>query len=288
MGYQEEIDNINQRLADMDYVQARMAEQGIGLGEYDLDSLASLRAKERIKEEEIAKTQEAANQQGIINLQGTSPQEPPVVSITSKPQEQAIVNIDDLKKGTAVIGGEIAAKDIKVKEDPLASKDYIEKRYSGGGIFRAGKAGQQLSDIYEKRGTAKKSLYTPAEIYARQNEKNEDLDLSYGEVFPYQQEMGEDFPQLKEYQSKYPFKKVRQVTYKSNLIDGKPVMTLEPVYDMEQVVIAAPKQSEFVGDINYLSKHRKALEKYFDKKGIPDWEKYLKKPEIAREVYDVK
>lgn len=67
MGYQEEIDRIDQRLADMDYVQAAMTEQGVSLGEYDLDSMASLRARERGKEEELAKQ---AEQEVMLQSEG--------------------------------------------------------------------------------------------------------------------------------------------------------------------------------------------------------------------------
>lgn len=137
MGYQEEIDKIDQRLADMDYVQAKMTEQGISSGEYDLDSLASLRARERVKEEEALKAQEAELQnmrdqrmltEPLIGGDSFTPDDPPSRGLTRaaiKKEPTIIKTLDDEFK-VPVENRPKSRENIPLSTMPLGKKEALE------------------------------------------------------------------------------------------------------------------------------------------------------------------
>lgn len=260
-----ELERIEQEISDMKKAESEQFEQGKKPWEFDLSAITTAFTKKREEQEaeEIRLTQENKN----LSLSDQ----------TITPKQETT------KKYTTMIGGQLANDKMpaSIKEP---SDEVIEKSYPGGGIYRTTKGAIELSKTLDEPGRqTKRTLLSPSELYKRQKSEIDE----YGKEFDYQEQMGRDFPQLAQYKGKYNFNKVRQVIDKNNLVNGKPTMYLEPVINTEELIRKAPKESEFVGDLNYKAKHNKALENYFQGTGLGNWKDLIESTGEIQNIYDV-
>lgn len=271
------LEEINQELIDMNVAEQQATASGLSLGDFNLQTATAKIRADRIAAQKL--------EEDVLS-------DPP--SLAQKPiGEEPVRTLSDLKRGTAVINGQIAEKDLEIPENIFESEEYIEKTYPKGGVYRVSQAARDLARLYEDpsridprtgKPSAPQSLYSVPEIYERQLTGAD----QYGEEFEFDAEMAKDFPELARYQKVLPFEKVRQVIDKTNIVDGKPTMYFQPVYDKEAVIRSAPKESEFAGLVNKTSKHTKALQEHFKRAGIKDWKKLIKDTDQFREIYDIK
>lgn len=251
------LEAVNKQIADMEEAESKAESAGLKPWEYNLSAKTKEVTNERLAEEERVRK-----------------------------AEEALASGQQLETGTTVINGNVVRRNVNIPESgTTGSKQLVEKTYPGGGVYRTSQEALNLTEELNKPGrTTKLAPFSIAQLYSRQQNKVDE----YGGEYTFDPQMALDFPELGQYikQIKSP-EKVIQVVDKNNMINGQPMMYLQPVITKEDVIRNAPRQSDFTGDLDYLQKHSEALKKYFEDARIEDWKKLITDTGEFRKIYDV-